>query len=55
VVTIDAFNKRRAPAAGIVTGTFSFDLDHIGAKVGQHLSGPRAGKNAGELKDTEAS
>ena len=38
--------ERRAPAAGVIAGTGLFDLDHVGAEIGQHLGGPGAGQDA---------
>ena len=42
------------PATGIVASTFAFDLDDVGAEVGQQLSGPGSCEDAGKLKDAEA-
>jgi hypothetical protein len=42
VVAHVIFQKWRAPVAGVVTGHWALDLDHISAQVGQHLRGPRA-------------
>jgi len=54
MVTVPAFDERRAPSAGIVTSTFTLNLDHVGAEIGQHLSSPGAGKNTGKFKNSEA-
>jgi hypothetical protein len=51
---VGALNKRRPPAARIIASTLAFHLDDVGAKVGQHLSGPGSGKDAGKFKDAEA-
>jgi hypothetical protein len=34
-------------------GTFALDLDYIGAEIGQNLSGPGPGQDAGKFKDAE--
>ncbi len=42
-------DPRRTPAAGVVPGTRAFDLDHLGAEVGEHHRGVRAGEDAAEV------
>ncbi len=46
-------DEGRSPGAGIVAGR-ALDLDHFGAKVGQHLPCPRPGQDAGEFDDLQA-
>jgi hypothetical protein len=40
----------RPPAPRIITGSPAFDLDHVGAEIGQNLPGPRPGQDAGEFE-----
>ena len=54
MITVGAFNERRTPSARIVAGAFTLDLDDVGAEIGQHLSGPGPGQDAGKFKDAEA-
>jgi hypothetical protein len=54
MVIVNAFYKGGTPAAGIVASTLALDLNHVGAEIGQHLPGPRAGENPGKFKDAEA-
>ncbi|MNS51230.1 hypothetical protein D3C72_838990 [compost metagenome] len=44
----------RAPAARIVAARRVFDLDDLGAKIGQVLGAPGAGKNARQVHDFDA-
>jgi len=53
MVTIRAFDERRPPSAGIVTGAFTLNLDYVGAEIGQYLPGPGAGKDSGKFKNSE--
>jgi hypothetical protein len=53
VVAVGAFDERRTPAAGVVSSALALDFDYIGAEVGEQLSGPRPGQNAGKFKDAE--
>ena len=46
-------DERRAPGAGVVAGLGALDLDHVGAEIGQHLAGPRACQDAGELQHAQ--
>ena len=46
-------HERRAPAAGVVAGALALDLDHVGAEIGQKLSGPRPRQDAGEFEDAQ--
>ena len=48
-------DEGRAPGAGVVAGLAALDLDHVGAEIGQDLSGPRPGQDAGELQHTQTS
>jgi hypothetical protein len=45
----------RAPGAGIVAAPGAFDLDDVGAEIGEDLSGPGAGQNAGKFEDAQSS
>ena len=54
MVAIGAFDERRPPAAGVVSRAFALNLDDVGAEVGEHLSGPRPGQNAGKFEYAEA-
>lgn len=40
---IGALDERRSPLAGVIPSR-RFDLDHVGAEVGQHLADPGSGK-----------
>src|SRR5215469_13937494 len=55
VAAVGARHERRAPGPGIVAIAAAFDLDHVGAKVGEDLSGPRTGQNAGEFEYAQSS
>ena len=48
------FHEGRAPAAGVVAGAGSLDLDHLGAEIGQCLAGPGTGENAREFEHANA-
>ena len=50
MAAVGAGDERRAPGAGVVAGAVAFDLDHVGAEIGQDLPGPRARQNAGKLQ-----
>ncbi|MNV50799.1 hypothetical protein D3C71_1428260 [compost metagenome] len=54
VVAVRILQIRRAPGAGVVADAGTLDLDHVGAEIGQHLRGPRAGKDARQIKHTNA-
>jgi hypothetical protein len=54
MVAVGAFHEGRAPAAGIVAGALALDLDDVGAEIGEHLSGPGTGEDAGKFKNAEA-
>ena len=43
------FDEGRAPLAGVVAGG-AFDLDHIGAEIGQRLPSPWSGEDAGKFQ-----
>ena len=45
--------ERRSPAAGVVTGAGTFHLHHVGAEVGQNLSGPRPCHDAAEIEHAD--
>src|SRR5262249_462386 len=46
-------DERRPPGARVVAGAVAFDLDHVGAEVGEQLPAPRSGKDAGEFHDPQ--
>jgi hypothetical protein len=54
VVAVSAFDERRTPATSVVSRAFTFDLDHVGAEVGEQLSGPRPSQDAGKFEYAEA-
>ena len=54
MVTVGAFDERRTPTARIVARSLALDLDHVGAEIGQHLSGPGTGEDAGKFENAEA-
>ena len=49
MAAVSRFDEGRTPAARIVAGAFALDLDDVGAEVGEHLPGPGARQDAGEL------
>jgi hypothetical protein len=49
-----AAQRGPAHAACVVTAARSFDLDHVGAEVTEHLRGSRAGEDAREVQDPKA-
>src|SRR5258708_2163243 len=53
-IALLAFDERRSPSARIVTGLLALDLDDVRAEVGEQLSGPRAGENAGQFQHANA-
>jgi hypothetical protein len=54
VVAVSPFDERRTPAASIVSRSFALDLDDVGTEVGEQLSGPRPGQDAGKFEYAEA-
>ena len=50
---VGALHKGRAPFAGIVAGALALHLDDVGAEVGQHLTRPGPGQDAGKFEDAE--
>ena len=46
-----AFEERRPPAARVVARSRPLDLDDVGAEVGERLTRPRPGEDAGEFDD----
>src|SRR5439155_21791730 len=54
VAAIGCRDKRRAPGAGIVAGTFALNLNDVGAEVGQNLPGPWPRQDAGQLQHTHS-
>lgn len=51
---ICAAEERRPPAARVVAMPWPFDLDDLGPEVGQKLGGRGSGKDAGQVKHTQA-
>ena len=47
------FDEGRSPFAGIIA-VRAFDLEHIGAKIGQGLPGPGSGQNTGQFENAQA-
>ena len=54
MVAISAFDERRTPAARIVSRSRALHFDDVGAEVGEQLSGPRPGQDAGKFEYAEA-
>ena len=50
LVAVLVFQERRAPAARVVADFRPFDLDHVGAEIGQDLARPRAGQDAAQIE-----
>jgi len=42
------------PQPGVVAGARPLDLDHLGAEIGQRLTGPGTGENAREFEHANA-
>jgi hypothetical protein len=55
VAAVGGGYKWRAPGPGIVAAAGAFDLDHVGAEVGEDLSGPWTGQNAGKFEYAQSS
>ncbi len=53
VVAVGVFGVGRAPGAGVVAVAGAFDLDHVGAQVGQVLRTPGAGQHAAQVQHAE--
>src|SRR5262249_12614951 len=53
-IAVLALDERRAPGARVVAGLAALDLDDVGAEIGEHLSGPRPRKDAGQFQDANA-
>jgi hypothetical protein len=53
--TVSRWYEGRAPGPGIVAGPGAFDLDDVGAEIGEDLSGPGAGQNSGEFENAQSS
>ena len=41
--------------ARVVARNWSFDFDHVGTQIGQHLGAPRPGQHAGKVQHFEVS
>src|SRR5947209_12415782 len=50
-----ALDERRPPGARVVAGFGALDLDDVGPEIGEHLSGPGTGKNAGQFQHANTS
>ena len=48
------FQEGRASGPRVVAGAGAFDLDHVGAEVGERLGAPGAREHAGEVEDADA-
>jgi hypothetical protein len=55
VAPVRVLQKRRPPAARVVAAARLFDLDDLGAEVGEQLRAPRAGKHARQIDDGKMS
>ncbi|MNX59112.1 hypothetical protein D3C86_899690 [compost metagenome] len=54
VLAVAVLQEGRAPGARVVAHPRAFDLDDIGAQVGQVLRAPRAGQDARQVQYTDA-
>ena len=50
IITLLVLEVRRPPVTRIVTRRGSFDFDHLGAEIGEHLTGPRASQNTAHIQ-----
>ena len=46
-------HEGRTPGAGVVARALAFELDHIGAEIGQDLPGPGTSQDPGKLQDAQ--
>jgi hypothetical protein len=53
MLAVRTLHEGRSPAARVVAVAFAFDLDDIGAQVGQRLPRPGSGQDAGKFEDAE--
>ena len=51
---VGALDERRAPGARVIAGLRAFDLDDVGAEIGEQLPGPGAGENASKFENADA-
>src|SRR5690606_21474984 len=54
VLAVMTGDEGRSPMPCVVAAIRVFDLDYVRAEVGEHLSGPWTGENAGEFDDSNA-
>ena len=47
ILPVVAFEKGRAPLARVISRATTLYLHHVRAEIGEQLSAPRTGKNAG--------
>ena len=50
MAAVGRLDEGRSPAAGVVSGALAFDLDDVGAEIGQNLPRPRTCQNAGKFE-----
>ena len=55
IAAVGGRHERRAPGAGVVARALALHLDDVGAKIGENLTRPRSGQNAGKLQYTQTS
>jgi hypothetical protein len=53
-VTERIAQERRSPGSRVVTRAGPFDLDDVGAEIGQGLRAPGAREHARQVQDTDA-
>ena len=53
VTAVGAGHERRPPGPGVVADALAFDLDHVGAEIGEDLPGPRTRQNTGKLEHAQ--
>ena len=53
-LALGVFQVRRAEGAGVVAAAGAFDLDHLGAEIGQHLRRQRARKHPRQVENFDA-
>lgn len=49
-----AIYEWRPPVTGVIPGTGTLDLDHIGTEIGEHHRAVRAGHHPGEIENANA-
>ena len=54
IAAVAAGDEGRTPVARVVARLRAFDLDNIGAEIGEQLPAPRTGEDAGEFENAQA-